>query len=64
MVMDPHLTERLNQHTETQGDHYRYRGAHRNLPLRTAAPDPPPPPLAPCRTTQLLTLREPAPRSP
>jgi hypothetical protein len=53
MVMDPHLTERLNQHTETQGDHYRYRGAHRTLPLRT-----------PCRTTQLLTLREPAPRSP
>jgi hypothetical protein len=45
--MDPHLTERLNQHTETQGDHYRYRGAHRNLPLRTAAPDPPPPPLTP-----------------
>jgi hypothetical protein len=45
--MDPHLTERLNQHTETQGDHYRYRGAHRNIPLRTAAPDPPPPPLAP-----------------
>jgi hypothetical protein len=71
MVMDLHLTERLNQHTATQGDHYHYRGAHRNLPLRAAAPSslpptptspPSPPPLArhrashPSRTRVVVTV--------
>jgi hypothetical protein len=69
--MDLHLTERLNQHTATQGDHYHYRGAHRNLPLRAAAPSslpptptspPSPPPLArhrashPSRTRVVVTV--------